>query len=361
MTCVETIGIRAHGVTLNLACDSRELLDFVAGIVPGLVGPPGDDPDLEVRSWWLEAPMERGRSWFGDATGLGALGNRMHVAPDDLVWFKTHRDPDLQLRFRRQDGRLVFDVAYCFQPKKRKQEAYPDLKHKTFFGLLRHLVHFPMAWHLERTRGWSLLHASAVAWGDGAVLVAGPGGAGKTTTCLALAARAGRPLLGENLLFCDGAWIHPIAEPIRLTGESLALLGDSLDSLDAREIPSDLQRKAMFHVPPAGADRARAKAVFLPRFAERGFARLVEPDVACELIAAGQRLTLELGDYVGYASALDLLWPQAGRSRIEGEVLRRLSAAAPCWVLGIERRSGVDPVVDRILCCLEAEAKEESS
>lgn len=361
MACVETVGIRAHGVTLNLACDSRELLDFVSEMVPGLVGPPSDAPDLAVRSRWLAAPMERGRSWFRDATGPGTLGSRMHLGADDLIWFETHRDPDLQLRFRRRKGRLVFDVAYCYQPKRKKQDAYPDLKRRKLFGLLRYLVHFPIAWHLERTRGWSMIHASAVAWGDGALLVAGPGGAGKTTTCLALAARAGMPLLGENLVFCDGAWIHPIAEPVRVTRESLALLGDAFAALDANGIPSDGQRKAMFRLPGDGAAPARARAVFLPRFAERGFVRRMDAELASEWIAAAQRLTLELGDYGGYASALDLLWPQAGRSRTEGEVLRRLTAATPCWVLGIERKSGVGPVVDRILCCLEAAEKEEGS
>jgi hypothetical protein len=87
----------------------------------------------------------------------------------------------------------------------------------------------------------------------------------------------------------------------------------------------------------------------------------MEPELACEWLAAAQRLTLEIGDYAGYASALDLVWPRAGRSRSEGHVLRRLTAAAPCWVLGIERSSGVGPVVDRILCCLEAAEKEEGS
>lgn len=361
MTCVETIGIRAHGVTLNVVCDSTELSDFLRQVVPGLAGPACAAPDLAVRSRWLCGPMERGRSWFGDATGVGALGSRMHLAPDDLIWFKTYRDPDLQLRFRRLEGRPAFDVAYCHQPKKKKQDAYPDLKQKTFFGLLRYLVHFPIAWHLERTRGWSMVHGSAVAWGDGAVLVAGPGGAGKTTTCVALAARAGMPLLGENLLLCDGTWIHPIAEPIRLTRESLELLGEASASLEPTGITGNLQRKAMFHLPRSGGSPARATALFLPQFAERGFARRVEPELACELLAAANRLTLELSDYGWYASALDLLWPQAGRSRTEGEVLRRLTAGTPCWVLGIERKSGVGPVVDRILCCLDAEGREEGS
>src|SRR3990172_7763425 len=122
MACVETIGIRAHGVTLDVACDSRELLDSLAELVPGLTGPRCAAPDLSVRARWLSGPMERGRSWFSDAGQLAALGKRMHVGPDELVWFKTYRDPDLQLRFRRCEGRPAFDVAYCYQPKQKKQD-----------------------------------------------------------------------------------------------------------------------------------------------------------------------------------------------------------------------------------------------
>ncbi len=361
MACVETIGIRAHGVTLNVACDSRELFDSLADFVPGMAGPPCEAPDLSVRAHWLSGPRERGRSWFPASTGVGALGNRMQLAPDELIWFKTYRDPDLQLRFRREAGRPAFDVAYCYQPKPKKRDAHPDFKQKKFFDLLRYLVHFPVAWHLERTRGWSMIHASAVASGERAVLVAGPGGAGKTTTCLGLAARTGMALLTENLLFCDGAWIHPIEEPIRLTRESLAILGDDLASLQPTVLEGGSRHKAMFQPERAGAAPARAAALFLPQFAERGFARRIEPELACERIAAANRLTLELSDYGWYASALDLLWPQAGRSRTEGDVLRRLTAATPCWELGIERKSGVGPVVDRIVSCLDGEMKEEDS
>jgi hypothetical protein len=361
MACIETIGIRAHGVTLNVACDSRALLEAVGEFVPGMVGAACEAPDLSVRARWLAGPRERGRSWFPESRRLGAIGNRMHLAPDELVWFKTYRDPDLQLRFRREEGRPAFDVAYCYQPKQKKRVAYPDLERKKFFDLLRYLVHFPLAWHLERTRGWSMIHASAVARGGRAVLVAGPGGAGKTTTCLGLVARARMALLGENLLFCDGARVHPIEEPIRLTEESLAILGDDLTALGPTAIESGSRHKAMFQPRRAGTEPARAAALFLPQFAERGFVRRVQAELACERIAAANRLTLELSDYAWYASALDLLWPQAGRSRTEGEVLRRLTATTPCFELGIEREAGVGPVVDRILCCLDGETKEEAS
>jgi hypothetical protein len=350
----QRIGIRACGVELRLGADAPELLDAIAGLVPGLVGPPGEAPDLEVRAHWIGGPRDRGRSWFPDPPGPGAVGKRMRIGPDELVWFKTYRDRDLQLRFARRDRRPVFDVAYCYQPSTKKLAEQPDFKQKKFFDLLRYLVHFPIAWHLERTRGWALLHASAVVRGDRALLVAGPGGAGKTTTCLALAARAGMTLLGENLLLCDGARVHPVEEPIRLTEEGLALLGEDFRRLQPIELEGGLKRKRLFGLPRSAAAAAAPAALFLPRFAQPGYARRLEPAVACELLEASNRLTLELSDYAWYAAALDLLWPQPGTARGRLRVLERLTSATPCWALGIDRAAGVEPVVDRVLRCLDA-------
>ena len=46
-------------------------------------------------------------------------------------------------------------------------------------------------------RGLAMVHASAVAWGDGAALIAGGSGAGKSTTAMACLA-AGLDLLGDD-------------------------------------------------------------------------------------------------------------------------------------------------------------------
>jgi hypothetical protein len=354
----QTIGVRAYGVELRLEADAPELLEALTRLLPGTVGPAGEAPDLEVRARWLAGPRERGRSWFPDPPGPGAVGKRMHLGADELVWFKTYRDRDLQLRFGRHDGRPLFEVAYCYQPSAKKLAEYPDFKQKKFFDLLRYLVHFPIAWHLERTRGWSLLHASAVGRGDRAVLVAGPGGAGKTTTCLALVARAGMALLGENLLLCDGARVHPVEEPIRLTEESLALLGEDFRRLEPIELGGGLKHKRLFGLPRAAAAPAAPAALFLPRFAKPGYARRLEPGVACELIEASNRLTLELSDYAWYAAALDLLWPQPGTARGRLRVLERLTGTTPCWALGIDRAAGVEPVVEQVLRCLEGTESE---
>lgn len=357
----ETIGIRMYGISLNLYCNYPELVEYLVCLLPGLTGPPCEYPDLEVTACWVTGPCEGGVSLFPDSTQLNGLGKRMQIARDELVWFNTHRDKNLQLRFRRNQNAPAFDVAYCYQPSKKKLAKYPDFKYKKFFDLARYLVYFPIAWHLERTRGWSLIHASAVAVrpahdgtvGDRAILVAGPGGAGKTTTCVALAARAQMTLLTESLLFCDGSRIFPLVQPLRLTDESLALLGDDLRGLEPIELYGGLMDKTMFWLPEGPALQAAQPAMLLiPQFSRCGFVRPISPGVACELLGAVNRLTLELNDYHWYTAALDLLWPQPGNAQRQLDVLKRLTATTPCYTLGIDRSAGVEGVVDQVLRCL---------
>jgi tRNA-splicing ligase RtcB (3'-phosphate/5'-hydroxy nucleic acid ligase) len=346
------IGIGVHGVRLNLASNYPKLIDYVACVLSGHTTRVWESPDLEVTGVWQTEPLVAGTTPFGDASEGNGFGKRMRVSDDQLVWFDTYRDKNLQLRFRRRDGAVAWDVAYCHQPLATKLERYPDYEQWKFFRLMRHLVHFPVAWHLERTRGWTLIHASAVAAGDRAVVVAAPGGAGKTTTCVALMAQTGMTLVTDNLLFSDGDQIFPVFEPIRLTDESLVLLSDGCVQLDPLPI-ARCKHKSLFRLPVAPAERPiRPAALFIPTFASRGFVQRVAGEIASELLSATNRLTVELSDYYWYTAALDLLWPQPGHAERHLSVLKRLTATTPCYTLGIDRSAGVDPVVTQILECL---------
>ena len=347
---MQQIGIDLHGVTLNVSCNCERLLEYLAQLLADDVRPVWAAPDLEVTGIWHSSP-DAPTQVFPEASTEDAFGKRMRLAGDELVWFDTHRDKDLQLRFRRRGQRMLFDVAYWYHPTADKLARYPDYEQRKFFKLLRYLVHFPAAWYLERSRGWVLVHASAVAVDGSAVLVAGPGGAGKTTTCVGLMARPGVRLLTENLLFTDGCHVFPLREPIRLTGESLALLGeDGRLALVPLPVAGGSKHKSLFRL-PNGADHrlVRPAALFIPRFTAQGSIEPIAPAIATELLWAANRLTLELNDYYWYTAALDLLSPAAGHAARTPDALARLTAATPCYALGIDRSAGVDAVVERVM------------
>jgi len=362
---VKTVGIRVHGVSLNLSSSNSALMDYMARLLPGLVGSPDNMADIEVNAHWIEGPCAKGISYFPDVTQLNGVGKRMQIAKDELIWHETQRDKDMQLRFRRHNGQLLFDVAYCYQPSAKKLAKYPNFKQKKLFDLSHYLVHFPIAWYLERTRGWAFIHAAAVDTGDGAVLIAGPGGAGKTTTTLALVAQTGMKLMTENLLFTDGMDIFPVVEPIRLTVQSMSLLKDNLRNLEPIELPGGLRDKTMFWLPQSRTIKpTKPKVLFLPQFSQYSFVRPILAPVASELIGASNRLTLGLNNYYWYTAALDMLWPQSGNSHRQLSTLQTLTTNTPCFALGINRSAGVEAVVEQILNCLKSQLavqREEDS
>jgi hypothetical protein len=352
---MERIGVTLHGVTVNVACNFEPLLEYLGQLLAPDVCPVWDAPDLEVTGIWrTDIPSSERATPFTHDGVEQEFGKRMLLGDNELVWFNTHRDKDLQLRFRRRGVQTLFDVDYLYRPDPEKLAQSSDYDQRRFFKLARYLVHFPVAWYLGRVRGWILIHASAVAAGDDAVLIAGPGGAGKTTTCVGLMARPGVRLVTENLLFTDGRHVFAMREPIRLTDESLALLGESHRRL---LVPLGLsggaKGKSLFRLPNDHASQPlRPAALFIPRFTPHGSVTSLAPDIASELLWATNRLTLELNDFYWYTAALDLLWPAAGHAAHQASVLARLTSQTPCFTLGIDRGAGVEAVVERVLDCV---------
>ena len=313
------IGVEMHGVSVNVRANDAVWLDHTATLLGEHAGPSASSPQLIVTGEWRSAKAGEPVEDFFDVSHLEQFGKRMHVGQNEVVWNDTYRDKDLQLRFRREGDVYAFDVGYFYRPSEKKLSKYPNYQQKKFFDLLRYMVFFPIAWHLERSRGWMMIHASVVRSDDRAVLVAGPGGCGKTTTAVALVARAGMNLVTENLVFWDGEQVYPAWEPIRLTDESLALLGDATSGLQPFDLPGGLKRKTLFHLPVPTTDQAvRPALLLIPHFASKAYAEPLGAGEASEWLGAANRLTLELDDYNWYTAALDLIWLQ--------------TKVWPCWV-----------------------------
>ncbi|MFG1912006.1 hypothetical protein [Kribbella sp. NPDC048928] len=79
------------------------------------------------------------------------------------------------------------------------------------------LLHYPALW-FAMLQGFAPLHVSVVEVGGVAVLLAGPGGVGKSTL-VARALADGARATCDNLAVCDGSTAYGVAEPLRtLTG-----------------------------------------------------------------------------------------------------------------------------------------------
>lgn len=76
------------------------------------------------------------------------------------------------------------------------------------------LLHYPALWFAMQ-RGFAPLHVSILEVGGVVVLLAGPGGVGKSTL-VARAMADGARATCDNLAVCDGATAYGVAEPLRL-------------------------------------------------------------------------------------------------------------------------------------------------
>jgi hypothetical protein len=349
------LGVRMHGASLTLESNHTPLLDYAAEHLHDLVETPSPSPDLAVKCHWSQGDWDPEANPFPPSAAMNVIGKRMLGNADELIWLDTLRMKGLQLRFRREDGQWLFEVAYRFHPKKEKAETLPEYEYKKYFSLMSYLVYHPLMWHLERSCGWTVFHASALAGARGGILVGGLGGVGKTTTCVALMRRPGIELVAENIVFVDGEFVYPCYEPIRLDDNSLAMLGNDLKNLTPMAFPEGLKDKSLFHLHAEGrTEKVKPAALFLPQFSPRRYLKTLPPDVVAEKMAAMNRLTRELDDYAWYAAALEMHWPQAGQAAQRLEVLRRFAARTRCFELGIDRSAGVEAVVEDILGTIDS-------
>src|SRR6266508_3667717 len=353
MEAVDRLGVRIHGINLTLQVNNPRLIDYARDHLGSLIVAPVEVPDLLVRCHWRDGEWDPEGNPFPTDGPLHVVGNRMLGSSDELVWLDTLRMKGLQLRFRRREGRFVFDVAYRFHAKEGKVSSLLAYEHKKYFSLMRYLVYHPLIWYLERSRGWTLLHASALDSVEGGIIIGGLAGVGKSTTCVALTQRPGITLVSENLLLTDGEYIYSCYEPIRLDQGSLAALGEGLTGLTRMPFPEEAKEKWLFR--PTDDDlpeRVKPAVLFLPRFAPRRYLRQLAPDLAAEKVIAINGLVRELDDYNWYASALNMTWPRTGQAAQRVAVLGQLCRTVLCFELGIDRSAGVEAVVEDILTAL---------
>ena len=71
--------------------------------------------------------------------------------------------------------------------------------------LVQYLIYFPICWFLEREQGLHMLHASCVELRNGAVILPGLSGVGKSTVSMYLLSKMAGRLLSDNLVLHDDA------------------------------------------------------------------------------------------------------------------------------------------------------------
>lgn len=343
-----TATFELHGATLHLSSNSPGLADYLQEHAQSMVTKPAANPHIAVRVLWVEKGSYNPQTHsFANLDQLDRVGRRILSSDEQLVWLDTLLVPGLQLRFGLCGEKLTMDAIYCFDPG--RKESADDYRIKKYFSLAKYFVYFPLAWYLEHFHSLYMLHASAVMVNGTAVVIAGVGGVGKTTTSMALMRQEGAKLLSENLIFYDDGKVYSCYEPLRADDDSMALMGFTNGRFRPGQILPRVKDKNVYHLRRTQmADAAPVEALFIPKFGQETAVTRLKTDLVVEQLLAINTQTREVNAYYQFAATLGLHWPKGDRGELRILQLAELLHNVPTYELSIDPRRGVDPVLQLI-------------
>jgi len=361
-----------HGLSVSLELDDDDLRAFVK---EQFETKKGTDPDAELHvkaSWRWGKQAAKGPFAAASGPEREKVGRDVTLVleqgvPASVLWQRVPDFPELKMSFE-LEGDLVCrlnvtaDCAYVPEGMGRKLEylrrgRVDRKRNRLFFKLMYFMVYYPLVWMVERTRGWGLLHASAVTLPSGkAVILSGLGGVGKSTLGLSLLSRPGARLLSDNLIFHDEERIYSCPEPVRLDEASLKGMAEGGVEPQRTRLPLSAHPKPTYRV--ASARRAAAAlpaALYFLRFASRSGVTSLRPGQAAEMLLAGNDLAREIKDYRPCSSLLTMLAAERGAPPMAKRAsLARLLEPVRCAVFRIGEGEKVADTAARLAERVEA-------
>ena len=318
----------------------------------------GETLQLECSLRWLSRVLEEG------AAGQCAQGD--DIAPDVRVTvestaaaFETGGWEVLTRGAWRRPGQVIvqdacssgldllvsaapptLDIVARWRPGLSGRAASAVLRARSALLLRAVLVQYPALWWSQQ-RGRAPLHASVCTAGPGGrtVLIAGPGGVGKSTLVNAELARGGRATT-DNLCVSDGATAWGVLEPRRVPSGQ--------EGGHGRRMPHG-RREAGW--PPGRLDQLTPDLVLVLRREEPARStttvRVCRPLDAARSLAAGTYMAGELRRYWSFAATLALGTRVGDTQPAVEQIAQRLTSQLPCLevMLGGDPRASLEAVL----------------
>jgi hypothetical protein len=304
--------LRTAGVRMELSCAvpriARVLAEGGAGqlrLGPGTPPP----PDVRVR-------VEAGSAGF-DVTGWRLLTRGAWHRPGQVI-MRDACSSGLDLLVTAGDPTL--DIVARWRPPAAGRAAAALLRARGRLLLRAVLMQYPALWRSQQG-GRAPLHASVVGGaGTGqTVLLAGPGGVGKSTLVHAELAR-GAVATCDNLCVSDGQFAWGVVEPLRVPAAHAGQRG--------RHAPHGRREVGW----PARADRLAPDQLIVLVRGEAGAPAVTacDPAEAARYLSAGTYMAGELRRYWAFAATLALGTGQGASHPAVAETAAALSARLPC-------------------------------
>lgn len=361
------------GAKVRLRCGFTPLLEYARAHFAPAEDAAADDtpPAIDAEIHWHEAhPPRDAAAAYPEVRGAERLDRDLYRNGQQLVWLRIDELRDLHLRFdwNGQTLRVRGDYYHRLSTNaggdRLRRLVYHNrmdaLRRKRFTRLLYFGVYYPLFWWLERMRDTHPLHAGAVHTPRGALLLAGPSGVGKSTLTAALGSGDGAAILSDTFTLHRGTEMWAVPEPMLLDRWSRDWLGEAAKELVGVEHGYALGRDG-YSVPAARfRARAEAAAIVLPHRAQRDSDTRLDPAAAVSRIEAYNDIVNDMRRYRPVAAVLELLDPTGlGRARVRN--LEELTAAVPCWEIGLSPSLTRDQAVTRLLAILDGSEQQRAA
>jgi hypothetical protein len=177
-----------------------------------------------------------------------------------------------------------------FRPPVREHLAAWGLRSRFHLLARAVLTQYPALW-VAGARGWAPLHASGVRFGDEAVLVAGPGGVGRSSLLMS-SLQDGAQACTDNVCVSDGTQVVGLVEPMRVTGAT------------GRRMPHGRAEQPL----PNRVSSVVPTCVVVVRrgLQDQPVVRPISAEEAAEVMVAGTYMAGELRRYWSFAATLAL-------------------------------------------------------
>jgi hypothetical protein len=342
-----TLSLTIHGMWLTLESNNKDFLAYARGHLAALLSPPVGQPDIRVWLCWGQElfPVRASNNDYH------RLGRRLLLADNEIVQTEILTLPGLQLRTSLNGTNVYVDAA--FRPSSRWMRLMLGLggkasQERIYATLIYYLVYFPLLWHIERTRQWYPLHASAVAWPQGAIILAGLGGVGKSTLTLSFLSDSHARLLSENLILHNKERVYAFLEPIHLDDRSREML----TSLNGRLKPTGCtysHNRQSYEVPPSARVQSATPCAFFTLRQGRVLGlRSMSAKETLDIVLSSDALAREINEYTQQTAVLNLLSPIAGSLQGRIDALRKLLGQVACYELTIRPGEKLDQAVNLV-------------
>jgi hypothetical protein len=208
----------------------------------------------------------------------------------------------------------------------------------TRFRLLRAqvLLHYPILWWSMVTASTAPVHVSAVELHGVGVVLAGPGGVGKSTLVAAELA-AGHTATCDNLAVTDGHVVHGVNEALRLPRQAEALGRSAYGSPQPGARATHGRTE---HTWPRRAEDVVPAMVVVVRRGGLRAPTALPADAACRALVAGTYAAGELRRYWPLVATLALATGRGPAHPAVEEVAATLTGNLPCYELDLGTEPG---------------------